>query len=281
MGTSSLNRVMDDAWINHAIDVIKSTYGDDVSIEAKNKDLVKFGRVSMNGNTNWQTVEIQTHTSIENETYLAANSIDYIVSSSTADIAANNSSDGIVEGHTIDGSGNFTFVSQPVILTGQTPAQLQTPLARCTRWYNNDSAETAGKISVYDSSVTTTVTAGVPAAGYAGVHLTVRAGSQNSEKCSTTISNTDYWIVNGVYADVLSKSDENIEMSFEIRSKGKVFREAFEFSCSTGIGQFRASHPYIIVPKNADVRIRAKCDGAFTGTLDVGAGMFGALAKVV
>ena len=269
-----------DYWISHAVDVIYSNYGDRVSIRDKSKDLVKFGRCSMNGNTNWQTVEIQADTTIENETFLTANTINYIVSSSTADIAANNSSDGVIEGQTIDGSGNLTFVSQAVILNGQTPVALTTPLARVTRWYNNDSAETVGKISIYESTVTT-ITAGAPSAGYAGVHLTMIAGSQNSNKCSTSISSTDYWIITGVYADVLSKSSENIELSFEVRNSGKVFRQYFDFSCSTGVGQFRSSHPYIIIPSNSDVRIRAKCDGSFTGTLEVGAGIFGTLVSVI
>ena len=272
------NLTMNDYWVTHAADVILSTYGDTISVLDKAKDLVKFGRTSMNANTNWQTVEIQPDTSIEGETYLSANSIDSIVSSSTADIAANSSSDVKVEGHTISG-GVFTFVVQDAILVGQTPVTLSTPLARASRVYNNDSAELVGALSVYESAVTT-INAGSPSAGYNGVHLTTRPGNQGSEKCSTTISNTDYWIVTGVYADVLSKSSEDIEFEFEVRQKDKVFREWFEFSAKDGIGTFRASKPYTIIPKNADIRIRAKCDGTFNGTLDVSAGIFGVLAKI-
>ena len=33
----------DDFLLKHAIDVIKGTYGDIVSVDAKKKDLVKFG----------------------------------------------------------------------------------------------------------------------------------------------------------------------------------------------------------------------------------------------
>ncbi len=273
-----VSRVDKDPWIEHAVQVIADTYGDKVSIEAKKKDLVKFGRVSMNGNTNFHTVEIQPHTSIENETFLSANSIDYIVSSNAADIAANDSSDCKIEGHTVSG-GDFTFVVQDAVLNGQTPVALTTPLARVTRVYNNDSADWAGKISVYESGVTT-ITSGAPSAGYVGVHLTVRAGNNGSEKCSTTISSVDYWIITGVYADVLSKSSEDVEFEFQVRLQGKVFREWFEFSASDGKGTFRSAAPYIIVPKNSDVRIRAKCDGSFTGSLDVSAGMFGVLATI-
>ncbi|MDC0529216.1 hypothetical protein OAO19_02995 [Gammaproteobacteria bacterium] len=269
-----------DFWVSQAINLVKQNFGVDISVEEKGKSLLKFGRVVMNGNTNLHTIEIQADTSIENETFLTANTIDYIVSSSASDTAANSSSDCVVEGQTIDGSGNFTFVSQTVTLTGQTPAALTTPLARCTRWYNDDAAEVAGAISIYESSVTT-ITAGSPSAGYTGVHLTTRAGGQQSEKCSTTVSNNDYWIVTGVYGDVLSKSSEDIEFNFEVRLKGKVFRQQFEFSASNGIGTFRTAPPYVVIPANSDVRIRAKCDGSFTGTLDVGAGMFGILATVV
>lgn len=268
-----------DPWLHHAEDVILGNFGDTVSVHDKSKDLIKFGRVVMNGNTNWHTVEIQADTTIENETFLTANTIDYVVSSSASDIAANNSSDIIIEGHTISGS-DLTFVSQSAVLLGQTVVALTTPLARVTRVYNNDSAEIVGAISVYDSSVTT-ITSGAPTAGYAGVHLTIEAGHQNSEKCSTSISSVDYYIVTSVYADVLSKSSEDVELSFEYRPPGKVFREIFNFSAKNGVGTQREIKPYRIIPKNSDVRIRARCDGSFTGSLEVGAGMIGVLAIVV
>ena len=274
------NMAAKDPWIEHAKAIIRADYGVEVSLEAKNKDLLKFGRCKMIETAGLlQTVEIYpTGGTLENETYLATNDIDYIVSSSTADIAANSSSDITIEGHTISG-GVFTFVSQPAVLTGQTPVQLTTPLARVTRVYNNDSADFTGSISVYDSSVTTTVTAGVPAAGYTGVHLTTRAGKNNSEKCSTTLSDSDYWVITGVYGDVLTKSTEDIEFEFQVRLKGKVFRTWFEFTAKDGIGTFRSSAPYIIVPPNSDIRIRAANDGTVTGDCEVSAGIFGALLK--
>ena len=104
---------------------------------------------------------------------------------------------------------------------------------------------------------------------------------KNSEKCSTSISSVDYYIITGVYADVLSKSAEDVELALEIRHPGKVFREAFNFSAKNGVGNNRPLKPYRIVPKNSDVRIRARCDGSFTGSLEIGAGIQGVLAIVV
>lgn len=157
---------------------------------------------------------------------------------------------------------------------------LSTALARCTRAYNDSGTTKGGVLTLYESAVTT-ISAGAPTTGYTGVHLTVAAEKENSEKCATTISKDDYWIIRGVYADVLSKSTENIEMEFQIRLKDKVFRETFEFCCSTGNGTSRDFKPYIIVPKNSDIRMRAKSDGASTGDLIVSAGMYGVLAKIM
>lgn len=266
-----------DPWITHAIQNIEADYGVTVSLEAKNKDLLKFGRCNMIKTANlMQTVEIYpTGGTLENETFVTTNAIDSIVSSSTADIAANSSSDVTIEGHTVSG-GVYTFVTQPAVLAGQTPVLLTTPLARVTRVYNNDSADFTGSISVYESAVTT-ITAGVPSAGYTGVHLTTRAGKNNSEKCSTTLSDSDYWVVTGVYGDVITKSSEDIEFEFQVRLKDKVFRTWFEFTAKDGTGTFRSAAPYIVIPPNSDIRIRAANDGTVAGDCEVSAGIFGAL----
>lgn len=252
--------------MRHAIDNIESDYSHPVSVESKAKDLLKFGR-SEQVHSSTKTTLMTLPAGTFNETYVSTNIITTISSSSASDTESVK-----VEGHTVDGSGNFTFVVQEITLTGQTQATLATPLARCSRIYNNGSNDLVGDIYVYQDD---TSTAGVPDTD-TKVHCEIRAGENNSEKCSTTISNNDYWIITGAYADVLEKTASNAEIIMEVRLKGKVFREYFEMSCSnTSGGTFRSAVPYIVVPPNSDVRLRALASA--NGTIVSGA-LFGVLA---
>lgn len=255
-----------DFWLDHALHVIESTYGDEVSIQAKDKDLLKFGR-NENVGTTEATIQHQP-SGIYHETYVSDNLINSVISTDAGD-----TQDIVIEGHTISG-GVFTFVVQSATLTGQTAVALSTPLARCTRLYNDDSTEMVGVISVTE---TDTYTAGVPDTD-AKVHLQLGAGEQQSEKASTTISNTDYWILTRFYGDILEKTASSAEIHLEMRLNGKVFREVAMCSASSnhrGVFDFK---PYFIVPKNSDIRLSAIADGANT---DISGGMMGVLAVVV
>ena len=256
-----------DYWLEHAIQVIYGTYGDRVSVISKNKDLIKYGRTEQAGTSTAATLMTLT-TGTLNETYVSTNIITTISSSSASDTGQVK-----VEGHTISG-GNFTFVTQTITLTGQTQATLATPLARCTRINNAGSSDLVGDIYVYQDD---TSTSGVPDTA-TKVHCEVRAGMNQSEKASTTISSTDYWIIAGVYANVLEKTASTAEISFEVREYGKTFRKYFDMASSNTTDSFRTGKPYIIVPPNADVRLRAIASGANT---IVSGGMFGTLAKVI
>lgn len=266
-------RFTEDFWLNHAIEVIKDTYGDTVSLQAKNKDLLKFGRSTAVTGTK-TTLEISPNA---NETFLTTNAITHISSSNNSDTVPVK-----IEGHTVDGNGDFTFSVQEVTLAGQTKTALSTPLARVTRLYNNsigtppaNGTELLGNVYVYEDD---TVTAGVPNTN-AKVHMQVQAGHQNSEKAATTISKNDYWIVTGVYADVLEKISESAEIIFEMRTKGGVFRESFTMSAAKeSAGTFRHAFPYIIVPPNTDVRLRGRSDGT---SIEVSGGIFGPLLLIV
>jgi hypothetical protein len=153
-----------DPWIEHAKRVILADYGDTVTLEAKNKDLLKFGRHLAVQTTS--TTLMTLPTGIYNETYVSTNIITSIVST-----AAGDTESVVVEGHTVSG-GDFTFVSQTISLTGQTAATLATALARVTRVYNSDSTELTGTVSVCE---TDTYSSGVPDTP-AGVHCQIRAG---------------------------------------------------------------------------------------------------------
>lgn len=159
MASAGLDNDPQIAW---ALAAIQEQYGDIVSVDAKKKSLLKFGRnpaVGTSFETIWNTGG--------DETYPTSNSIDKISSSNDGD-----TQEVVIEGHTIDSNGELTFVSQTKTLEGQTESALDTPLARCTRLYNNDSTNFAGTVYIYEDD---TVTAGVPQTA-AKIHLTVSAG---------------------------------------------------------------------------------------------------------
>lgn len=236
-------------WIQHAYNVIEDTYGDVVRVKPKN--LLKFG-LNANADSGVATTVMTLAGAETNETYVSANTITHFASSSGAD-----DQELVVEGHTISGS-NLTFVSQTVTLNGQTKTALTTPLARCTRAYNNDTTAIAGTVYFAQD---VTFTSGVPQTNNA-VHLIIKAGAQQSEKCATAFSSQDYGIITSVYANgERGNATTNFDMKLEIREFGKVFRPAFEWQVRSGAGTAPIFlNPYVIVPKNADVRIRATSD---------------------
>jgi len=255
-----------DPWVQHAIEVIGGTYGDTVSIQAKDKDLLKFGRNQL-VNTSKSTL-MTLPVGIDNETYVSTNIITQISSSSASD-----TENVIVEGHTISG-GVFTFVIQTVTLTGQTLVSLDTPLARVSRVVNDGSNDLVGNIYV---AQTDTLTAGVPDTD-TKVHLIVSAGLNNSEKASTTISDTDYYIITNFYCDCLEKTSAFGTVHLEVREPGKTFINKVDIEASTNAEGRHPFKPYLVVPKNADVRIRISANAAGK---DFSGGFEGVLASVV
>ena len=258
-------RLDKDPWMEHAKQIIFADYGVNVSLEAKNKDLLKFGR---NQDVQQDIATIMTlPVNIDNETYVATNLITSIISTSAAD-----GETVTIEGHTV-ASNVFTFVSQTKTLTGQTVATLGTALGRVTRIYNSDTTELAGVISVCEDD---TYSSGVPVTP-AGVHCQIRAGQQQSEKASTTLSSSDYWVVTSFYADMLTKSAAFAEVALEVRLAGKVFRRVASISCSDAHRGNFDFKPYLIVPANSDIRLRGVSDAV--GGRDVSGGIEGSLLK--
>ena len=233
-------------WMQHAIEVIYGTYGDVVSVQDKDKDLLKFGR----------TEEVQTakttimanKTGIYNETYVSTNVIDTLSSSAVADTEPVT-----VEGHTVDGSGNFTFIVQSTTLTGRNKVVLTTPLARMTRIYNTGASDLVGTVYGYQE---TAITNGVPIDG-TKVHIVIPINLNQSEKCSTTISNNDYWLITSIRGGVIEKTLNYGDFHLEVRLKGGVFRDVQDFTAGSGSDGGYKFEPYLIIPPNADVRLRA------------------------
>ena len=249
---------------------VYSTYGQRVSIDAKAKSLLKFGK---SGNLS-TTAGLQTVWSVDgNEVYVSTNLIDRVVSSSASD-----TQEVTIEGHTIEGSGvdaKFTFVVETVTLNGQTPVALTTPLARASRVNNNGSTEIVGVVAVYEDSA---VTGGVPN-DTTKIHINIPLCFQQSFKAATTFSNTDYFLLTGCYGAVSQKQTAAADFYIELREVGKSFRQIACLTASSSGGSFNIEFdPAIIIPRNADVRIRCT-----TGTNNavVFTNFRGYLAKVV
>jgi len=256
--------------INYAIDRIYKDYGDRVSVYQKGKQLLKFGRntsVTTSESTIWHTGKYAA-----NETYAADNTnpIDTISSNSADDTEVVS-----IEGHTMTG-GNKTFVVQTATLQGQDKVTLNTPLNRCTRVAHNGGSATnlVGEVYVYEDD---DLTAGKPDTA-AKIHLTVRAGQNQSEKASTSLSSVDYWIVTGFRASVLTKASAFADVTLQVRLSGGVFRPQEDVACSNAHNGVIVFHPYLVIPKNADVRLVGKSDAA--GGRDISGSIYGYLAKI-
>ena len=224
---------------------IQATYGDYVSIDKKAKSLIKFGKsAALSTNT------LETVWSVGgNETYISTNDISFISSSSASD-----TEQVTIEGHTVL-NGEFTFVVQTATLNGQNAVGLTIDLARVSRVYNSDSTELVGRVVVYENA---TLSGGIPTDA-TKIHIDIPAGFQQSFKSATTFSNTDYFIMTGFYGAVSAKASAAVDFYVEIREAGKVFLPKGSFTASsTGGASDISLDPAIIVPKNADIRIRAE-----------------------
>jgi hypothetical protein len=223
-----------------ALDEVQQTYGH--KIDPKGKSLLKFGAIETLGLTR-ETIWNRAG----NETYISDNLITTISSDDAGDSGAC-----ALEGHTIDANGDFTFLVQYPVLNGLSEVALETPLARASRIYNDSAIDWAGRIYVYEDD---TVVLGVPQTT-AKIHLQSDGAVNNSLKAATTISKDDYWLITSVYGSVNQKTSAVVDFRYEIREKGKVFRERFLATAKQdGPAVTIALDPCIIVPPNSDFRI--------------------------
>jgi len=252
--------VDDGQEIRQALNEILSTYSATVSVDSKQKSLLKFGSRTTTG-TGWETMMTLLGTETE-ETLLATNGITTIVSDAADTVPMK------VEYHTISG-GLLAFGVQDVTLNGTTPVGLPTACARASRMYNNDGAALTGNVYVYEGGTRTA----------ANTHLSIAAGEQQTQKAATSISNMDYWIVTNVSINVLSKNTKYAEARLEIRPVGKTYWRPITqiFSCTDSTGTIQLMfEPHKIIPSNHDVRLAVKTN---TSGVDVSGGLQGYLAN--
>ena len=245
----------------YAMEEVYDTYGH--RLKPKWKQLRKFGRKSIPAKDVSHTIMTQGSTAVLHETYTTANTINSVIASTTGQTQSIR-----VEGQTIDTSGDLQFVVQNVTLGGSTAVSLTTPLARCTRLAVNPgtfaSPTSALSAAVYAyQSTKTGVSGGVPSSAV-HVNCIISNGSNQSEKCATSVSYKDYWLIKQIQAAIPEVASPNgtaaFDIDLEIRSvKGGVFRPSgAELSIGAG-SRFAALDfsPYIIVPPNSDVRLTA------------------------
>ena len=219
---------------------------------SKAKSLRKFGRKDDLATTAALIANIPGDPS-----FLTTDAITSVVSDDASDTSAF-----LVEGHTIDGSGNLTFVVQTGTLTGQTPVVLDTPLARASRFVNISATEYVGTISVYEGGAAP----GGVVTDDNEVHVSLPAGLQQSFKAQTSVSHEDYFIVTCVAASVLRQQSRNVDFTFETRSTTGVWLPKFQFgAASTGSSFVQVDlEPVVIVPPNTDVRITGSASSTAT-----------------
>ena len=249
-----------------AIETIYKTYGDRVSVHDKGKFLNKFGRTE-NADDGVKTTVAKFQGTVVNETFATTNSVDKFVSTS-----ANDTGVYVVEGHYYDGSNNLIFSSQEVTANGQTPVTLSITLCRANRMYSklgtfaSPSETPEGVLSVYDSTVATTAPSGVPSDATAVKLIYDGAGGrQQTEKCASSVSSTDYFIITEVYASVTRAGPVNAKVDIEVeyRQVGGIFRPlGLELNVDQAVSGYMHDemNPPLIVPKNSDFRMVATSD---------------------
>jgi hypothetical protein len=224
---------------------IEQQFGQKVSIDRKAKSLIKFGKSAPLVTGSLQTV----WTVGGNETYVSGNTIDSISSSSALD-----TEQVYFECHTVDESGNFTFLSQVVTLNGQNRVALPVPVARVSLAYNNSGTNLVGRVVVYEN---TDLNNGIPT-DVTKIHIDIPAGLQESFKAATTFSSSDYFVLTGGFGSVSSKTSGAADFYLEIREQNKVFRQVAAISGSAAGPWEIKLDPAVILPKNSDIRVRAE-----------------------
>jgi hypothetical protein len=106
----------------------------------------------------------------------------------------------------------------------------------------------------------------------------ITAGLNISEKSSATVSHDSYWVITNIFGDCLETANSYGIIHLETRLKGKTFLNLVDVSCNDSQNANIAFQPYIIIPKNGDVRLRII---SATNNKDFSGGINGILLKIV
>ena len=238
-----------DARLVQAEREVYNQYGVEVSVDAKAKSLLRFGKtgeMTLNQQTVW--------TLADHELYLNTNNIRNISSSVLFDNEPIR-----IEGHTIDANGDFTFVVQTVELAGTIPQALPIPLARVSSAVNVGTRDLRGRVCIYEPDI---VVGGVPNDPQR-IHIDIPEGSNQSFKAATTFDKDTFAFITQGFGGVGNKQTANVEFELEIRQKDSVFIAGASIVAGSASGNFNVDlDPVAIVPPNSDVRVVATSDNS-------------------
>jgi hypothetical protein len=115
--------------------------------------------------------------------------------------------------------------------------------------------------------------------------MMIPAGEIQTQKASTSVSASDYWVITNFTAGVLEKTAAYAQVRVEIKPWTTTTNSWYPITewltVASGGGTrnlLEPNDPYLIVPKNHDVRLTAIADGAST---PITGGMAGFLALVI
>lgn len=254
----------------HALEQIRKDYGKICDVSGKAKRLRKWGQSETLGAAR-AVVETLPGSETE-ETLLSANAALVMSSSSTSDTTQTLD---LFEGHTISGTDLVFAVSSDTALTlnGQTDVAL-TGLDRARITRARLSAPAVGDIYFHEGGATTN---GVPNDDTT-VHAIIPAGEIQTQKASTSISATDFWIMTEATFGVTEKSASWAQCRVETKpwneSGWYPVTQWIEASDSSGTVSLFSGRVPIIIPYNHDVRMTAIADGASTSVIGGMAGLF-------
>ena len=193
-------------------------------------------------------------------TYSTTNNIDTVSSSSAADTQSV-----IFEGLYEDASGDWVEKTQTIVLTGQTPVLLPQGLIRIFRAYNDDNTDFVGDI--YASINGATIVAGIPTIA-TEIRLKIVIGRNQTLMAQYTVpsmSRNNKRISFGylVFGKASTSSGKDLDLTFYIRLKDKVFRVAHNAD------MFSANYDYFFIvplpiPAQSDLEVRAVSSAAGT-----------------
>tara|TARA_R110000868_G_scaffold268438_1_gene527624 strand:- start:145 stop:948 length:804 start_codon:yes stop_codon:yes gene_type:complete len=256
-------------FVAYALDTIQADYGDRVSVDNKKKPLLKFGENEATGTTLSEVSTFPSGVLVETLS-TTSNNITSVVSSHASDTGTIT-----YEGHYFNSGVLFFLPPTSVTLTGQTAVTLPTAMARVTRAKSTSLAAMNGNVSFYEGGA---ITSGVPNTA-ANVHMLLQAGATQTQKCATSISGTDYWIISDITATCLEKTSASSQVRVEVKSAtSNIWYPLTQYvGVAEGSGTFHLQFDqYKIVPKNSDVRLVAISSGA---NIHVAGGIAGWLAN--
>lgn len=251
--TNPFMSVVSDYRIAEAINQIKKTYSQNVSVHLKGSSPLIVGSNPNLGTSKgllWQTGADNT-----NEVVVAddTNPIDSISSSDAGDTETVT-----IIGVTMAG-GIRTSVIQSAILNGQTKVALSAPLNQVIDVVHGEGSSTdlIGPIYIYQD---TPLTSGKPT-DTLKIHLTVGANENKANKGLYVLDNISYLIFTGIDIDFYENTGTNVvKVRLEVKKPGGVFIPITKyFTVKTGESKSKTFDKPVIAPKNSEVRIVGIC----------------------